>query len=152
MKWQDKVNKFGSPQAGVIYQCEVQNYNSKTIQTINLICINEDDCLWRTCDDNSEIDEYNWDVISWIKAKIDFGDYVLIEMHRYGTDNEKYLHKVVNGNLKSNSYVDVPVVGVANETLHPKVDEVVSCICCGVNETVVLNYRLKDVIKVNHLK
>lgn len=83
--------------------------------------------------------------------KIDFGDYVLIEQHRFGAENEFYLYKVINGNIISSGYVDVPVTGAAKETLHGDSEEVVSCICCGVNETVVLKFRKKDVEKVNKL-
>ena len=80
--------------------------------------------------------------------KIDFGDYVLIEQKRHGVSNEKYIHKVVTGGLESNTYVDVPVQSPAKEVIHPSVVEVVSCICCGVDETKVLKYRLEDVEKI----
>lgn len=75
----------------------------------------------------------------------DFGDYVLIEQKRYGAPNEMYAHKVV-GRLRSNAYVTVPVQTPAIEQLHGgEVVDVVSCICCGVDETEVLKYRLQDV-------
>jgi len=76
--------------------------------------------------------------------KIQFGDYVEIEMKRYGVPNEGYIHKVI-GRLKSNSYVDVPVQSPATEILHDEIVEVVACICCGVEEREVLYYRLQDV-------
>ena len=77
---------------------------------------------------------------------IDFGDYCLIEQKRYGVDNEMYLHKVVRGGMRSNTWVPVPVQSPATEVFsqHGLV-EVVLCICCGVDETKVLKYRLADV-------
>lgn len=76
-----------------------------------------------------------------------FGDYVLIDMKRYGGSGEKYLHKVIK-TLKSNSYVKVPVQSPAREELTNSMEDVVSCICCGVDETVVLKYKISDVQKV----
>jgi hypothetical protein len=49
------------------------------------------------------------------------------------------------GDFASNTYVDVPVKEPARETHHDETAEVVACICCGVNETEVLKYRLADV-------
>lgn len=76
-----------------------------------------------------------------------FGDYVVIEQKRYGVPNEMYMHKVI-GLLNSNSYVDVPVQTPATEVLHDKVEPVVACICCGVQERDVRYYRLSDVSKI----
>jgi len=75
----------------------------------------------------------------------DFGDYVDIEQKRYGCDNEFYCHKVVN-NLRSNTWVDVPVQSPRTETIHSEMEDVCSCITCGVGETEVLRYRVKDLI------
>lgn len=75
---------------------------------------------------------------------MNFGDYVSIEQNRYGAENEHYTHKVVT-KLESNAWVDVPVTGSTEETLHDKMEWVVSCICCGPCETKVLKYRIKDV-------
>lgn len=74
----------------------------------------------------------------------DFGDYVEIEMKRYGCENEHFQHKVV-GPLRSNSWVDVPVQSPATETLHRKSEDVVRCICGGIEETTVRKYRVCDV-------
>lgn len=74
----------------------------------------------------------------------EFGDYVLVEQFRYGVPNEHYVHKVI-GRIRSNCYADVPVKSPATTTLHNEVVDVVSCICCGVDETTVLRYRLSDV-------
>jgi hypothetical protein len=78
---------------------------------------------------------------------LSFGGYVKIEQKRYGVENEMYLHKVI-GASESNAWVDVPVQTPAKEILHNKLEPVVSCICCGVCETEVLRYRIKDVKKV----
>lgn len=65
MTWKEKEQKFGTPIAGKKYICELQHFLSKKIETHILVCVEEDDCLWRTADDMSEVDEWNWDVISW---------------------------------------------------------------------------------------
>jgi len=75
---------------------------------------------------------------------IDFGDYVEIEQKRYGVENEMYIYKVI-GYLKSNSYVDVPVEGVREERLHPKVVDVIACVCCGISERDIYRYKKSDV-------
>jgi len=79
---------------------------------------------------------------------LNFGDYVVIEMKRYGGDNEMYLHKVI-GTSKSNHWVGVPVQEPAREELRGEIREVVSCICCGVVEDKVLKYRIEDVKKAS---
>jgi len=75
---------------------------------------------------------------------LDFGDYVFIEMKRHGIKNEFYKHKVIS-QLSSNTYVDVPVQDPAKEVIHDNVVPVVSCICCGVDETKVLKFMVDDV-------
>ena len=77
---------------------------------------------------------------------ITFGDYVSICQKRYGVNNEDYTHKVI-GVSKSNCYVDIPVELPRTEMIHPNIVTVISCICCGVDETEVLKYRYKDVCK-----
>jgi hypothetical protein len=81
-------------------------------------------------------------------ASVDFGDFGIIEMKRYGVPNEFYIHKVI-GCLKSNSYVDVPVQSPARETLHLGIVAVVACVCCGVSEREILRYRECDVAPQN---
>jgi len=73
----------------------------------------------------------------------EFGDYCLIEQKRFGVANEMYLHKVI-GSSRSNCWVDTPVQTPAIEVMHDKMEDVVSCICCGVRETEVRKYRLSD--------
>ena len=77
---------------------------------------------------------------------IDFGDYVMIEQKRYGRKNEMYIYKVIR-RLRSNNYVPVPVEISDNKYthLHSEIEDVVACICCGVDETEVQNFRLSDV-------
>ena len=72
-----------------------------------------------------------------------FGDYAIIEQKRHGAPNEMYVYKVI-GQLRSNKWVDVPVWGVATEILHKELDDVCLCIRCGIDETVVHRYRVKD--------
>lgn len=79
-----------------------------------------------------------------LPAVLKFGDYCAIEQHRYGGNNEHYIHKVI-GTSRSNKWVDVPVMHNATETIHDHMEDVVSCICCGVCETEVLKYRLGSI-------
>jgi L-lactate utilization protein LutB len=81
-----------------------------------------------------------------MKAKLDFGDYCTIEQKRYRSENEHYLHKVISAGI-SNTWVDVPVDGRAKEKRHDQMEDVVSCVVCGVCETEILRYRLSDVKK-----
>lgn len=78
---------------------------------------------------------------------MNFGDYVEIEQKRYGCDNEMYQHKVI-GVLQSNTYVPIPVQVPAEEVNHGDVVDVVSCICCGVNERYALRYKKSDVQQI----
>ncbi len=72
-----------------------------------------------------------------------FGDYAIIEQKRHGVPNEMFVHKVV-GQLRSNTWVDVPVRVQATETLHGEMEDICLCICCGIDETKVRRYRVKD--------
>ncbi|EOH0525680.1 hypothetical protein ACLMVZ_000265 [Klebsiella aerogenes] len=77
-----------------------------------------------------------------------FGDYAIIEQKRHGVSNEMFVHKVI-GQLRSNTWVDVPVQSPATETLHDEMEDVCWCICCGVDETKVRKYRVKDMQRSN---
>ena len=81
------------------------------------------------------------------ETELFFGDYVEIEQKRHQSKNEMYLHKVIDTSV-CNSWVDVPVQSPATEALHKEMVPVVRCICCGICETEVLAYRVKDVKKV----
>ena len=72
-----------------------------------------------------------------------FGDYAIIEQKRHGVPNEMFVHKVID-QLRSNTWVDVPVQSPATETIHDEMEDVCLCICCGVDETEVRRYRVKD--------
>lgn len=72
------------------------------------------------------------------------GDHCLIEQQRYAGPNEMYLHKVI-GTVKSNFYVDVPVETPRTETIHNHVVDVVSCVCCEIDERHAFRYCLSDV-------
>ncbi|EPY5152383.1 hypothetical protein ACXDS0_003796 [Klebsiella variicola] len=77
------------------------------------------------------------------KISFKFGDYALIEQKRHGVPNEMFVHKVID-HLRSNTWVDVPVQSPATETIHGEMEDVCLCICCGVSETEVRKYRVKD--------
>lgn len=78
----------------------------------------------------------------------EFGDYAEIEMKRHVGPNEFYKHKVIS-RLRSNSWVDVPVQSPAENALHEQIEDVCLCICCGIDETVVRKYRVKDMKKIS---
>lgn len=82
--------------------------------------------------------------------KRQFGDKVSIEMKRYGVENEHYIHKVI-GILRSNTWVDVPVQTPATETIHGEVEDVVACVCEGIEERGILRYRVSDTKLVRSL-
>ena len=74
---------------------------------------------------------------------VKFGDYINVPQKRYGVNDEIYLHKVI-GVLQSNLWMDVPAIQHKGMVVHDTVEEVVSCIVCGVGEDRVIRYRLKD--------
>ncbi|WP_416060908.1 hypothetical protein [Raoultella ornithinolytica] len=77
------------------------------------------------------------------ETEFKFGDYAIIEQKRHGVPSEMFVHKVI-GIRRSNSWVDVPVQSPATETLHLGMEVVCLCICCGIDETKVRQYRVKD--------
>ncbi|MHC8010350.1 hypothetical protein ACYA5B_01050 [Klebsiella pneumoniae] len=77
------------------------------------------------------------------KTEFKFGDYAIIEQKRHGAPNEMFVHKVID-QIRSNTWVDVPVQSPATETMHDEMEDVCLCICCGVDETEVRRYRVKD--------
>ncbi|MCT1575681.1 hypothetical protein M3E13_15550 [Oceanobacillus kimchii] len=79
--------------------------------------------------------------------EIDFGDYVKIEMHRYGVPNEWYIHKVV-GAMESNGWLETPLKWGAEVKFHDHMDVVLNVIQCGVNETKVIRVRQSDCVKL----
>jgi len=79
--------------------------------------------------------------------RIDFGDYVKIEMHRYGVPNEFYLHKVV-GALWSNVWIDAPLKWNSKPTIHDHSERILNVIQCGIDETKVIRVKDSDCIPV----
>lgn len=78
--------------------------------------------------------------------KYDFGDYVYIEQKRHGVENEKYLYKVIKAGIRSNYYVKAPVQIPAKQEKGHELEDVVLCVCCGIDETQVLPFRVKDLV------
>lgn len=79
------------------------------------------------------------------KTEFKFGDYAIIEQKRHGVPNDMFVHKVID-QLRSNTWVDVPVQSPATETMHDEMEDVCLCICCGIDETEVRKYRVKDML------
>lgn len=48
---------------GTTYKCKLKHCVSGKIVEADLVWVDEDDCNWRTADDNSEINEMAWDVV-----------------------------------------------------------------------------------------
>lgn len=87
--------------------------------------------------------------------KPDFGDYVRIEMKRYGSPNEMYLHKVI-GRLCSSHAAAVPIdhgleTGTGTDPVQlGGVRDVLNVVQCGVDETRVFKVAVEDVELSNH--
>lgn len=73
-----------------------------------------------------------------------FGMYCRIEQLRFGVPNEMYLYKVV-ASLRSNCWCEVPYKTASKEMLHDSIEDCVLAICCGIDETEVLRFRVSDV-------
>lgn len=52
------------PPVGTPVICRLKSETGKLIEA-ELIHVDEDDVTWRTADDNSELNEWSWDVIHW---------------------------------------------------------------------------------------
>lgn len=78
----------------------------------------------------------------------DFGDYVKIEMYRYNSENEFYIHKVV-GAFESNTWIDVPLKWNSEPKNHGRMEKVLNVIQCGIDETKVIRVRESDCVKMN---
>jgi hypothetical protein len=61
--------KTRMPKIGVPVLCKIRNFNCGEIQEHKLIHVKEDDVVWRTADDHSELNEWNWDVEEWFENK-----------------------------------------------------------------------------------
>ena len=73
-----------------------------------------------------------------------FGMYCRIEQLRYGVPNEMFLYKVV-ASLRSNCWCEVPYETASKEVRHDSIEDCVLAICCGIDETEVLRFRVADV-------
>jgi len=82
-----------------------------------------------------------------VVAALAFGDYITVEQKRYGAPNEMFQYKVIR-TLDSNFYAKVPVDAAASgdrNELRGETVPVVQCICCGIDETRVVRFRVEDV-------
>lgn len=73
-----------------------------------------------------------------------FGRYCRIEQLRFGVPNEMFLYKVI-ASLRSNCWCEVPYKTASKEVRHDSIEDCVLAICCGVDETEVLQFRVADV-------
>lgn len=73
-----------------------------------------------------------------------FGRYCRIEQLRFGVPNEMFLYKVV-ASLRSNCWCEVPYKTASKEIHHDSIEDCVLAICCGIDETEVLRFRVADV-------
>lgn len=53
--------------SGRAYLCKIMNFNTKNVQEIIMKYVIEPDCTQRSIDDDSEFDEWNWQVLN-VKA------------------------------------------------------------------------------------
>jgi len=89
---------------------------------------------------------------SEINKPLDFGDYCKIEMYRYGSENEFYIHKVIS-RFDSTHAAKVPIKYGSNGTgtnsvSLPEMSKVLNVIQCGISETKVFKVRECDVVRV----
>lgn len=73
-----------------------------------------------------------------------FGRYCRIEQLRYGVPNEMFLYKVV-ASLRSNCWCEVPYKTASKEVRHDSIEDCILAICCGIDETEVMRFRVVDV-------
>lgn len=73
-----------------------------------------------------------------------FGRYCRIEQLRFYAPNEMYIYKVIKS-LRSNCWCDVPYKAASKEVRHDSIEDCVLAICCGIDETEVLRFRVADV-------
>ena len=62
----NRINKSeeNMPPYDIAVLCVIQHWNTLGIRYAILKRVMEDDCTWRTTDDNSEL-SYDWSVILW---------------------------------------------------------------------------------------
>ncbi len=59
--------KHELPPLGTVVKCQLQHWHSKNIVDYDLIRVDEDDCDYRTADDECEI-SHDFNVIAWFKS------------------------------------------------------------------------------------
>ena len=69
-----------------------------------------------------------------------FGQYAKIPT---GYSEDLHIYKIIT-RFQSNSYCDVPIIGLRDSTLHKEVTDVLNVIHCGVDESKVIRVALKD--------
>ena len=69
-----------------------------------------------------------------------FGQYAKIPT---GYSEDLHIYKIIT-RFQSNSYCDVPIIGLRDSTLHEEVTDVLNVIHCGVDESKVIRVALKD--------
>ena len=82
-------------------------------------------------------------------SKPTFGDYVTIEMKRYGVPNEHFIHEVLSSPFTSNSWREVPIkAGDFEEQLHDTRETVIAVRTHGLNsrDGHIFAVRLADVL------
>lgn len=82
-------------------------------------------------------------------SKPTFGDYVTLEMKRYGVPNEHFIHEVLSSPFISNSWRNVPIdARDPEEHLHDTSETVVAVRAQGVNprDAHIFAVRLPDVL------
>ena len=62
MAWVNAKKK--SPPTGSVVLCRLAHFKGKLTQETLMKKVDEDDCDWRTADDNSELN-YDWHVSHW---------------------------------------------------------------------------------------
>jgi hypothetical protein len=66
MAWINTADRM--PVTGQKMQCRLKHCFTGKIVEDRLVKVAEDDCSWRTADDNAEID-YSWDVTAWLEGE-----------------------------------------------------------------------------------
>lgn len=53
------------PEAGTKVVAIIEHFHTKSQRVYGLVAVDEDDCIWRTEDDNSEL-AHEWNVVAWV--------------------------------------------------------------------------------------
>jgi len=58
------MSEMEMPEVGKVVNAVLEHWYTKGRVGAELVHVDEDDCDWRTADDNSELD-LNWNVVEW---------------------------------------------------------------------------------------